>query len=81
MSQIYQKQNIKSLNEIIKEIELKIIESRTKNPQDLDIKDLRRIFDQESAKMNQAIFNDEFDKIHEPCLNTIVALIEILSRT
>lgn len=45
-----------------------------------NIKDLRWKFDQVSAKMNQAIYNDQVDQIHASCLATIAILIEILSR-
>jgi hypothetical protein len=45
-----------------------------------NIKDLRWKFDQVSAGMNQAIYNDQIDQIHATCLATTAILIEILSR-
>lgn len=46
-----------------------------------NIKDLRWKFDQVSAKMNQAIYNDQNNKIHQSCLDTVVVLLEILARS
>ena len=46
------------------------------------IKDFRRIFDQESSRMNQAILNDQpSEEIYQETLQTICILVEILSRT
>jgi hypothetical protein len=51
------------------------------NGEPLGIKDLRRLFDQESSRLNQAIFNDQPDQVRESTLRTIAALLEILART
>jgi hypothetical protein len=53
---------------------------REENLSAQNIKDLRWKFDQVSAKMNQAIYNEQLDQIHASCLATTAILIEILSR-
>lgn len=80
---ILTKDPIQSLWLVLKEIEKKVIENRIKyNDQDKTIKDFRRIFDQDSSKMNQAIFNETSqEEIHQETLCTISILVEILSRS
>lgn len=68
---------------ILKEIEKQVLENRTKHEDaHKTIKDFRRIFDQDSSRMNQAIFNDASqDEIYKETLRTVAVLIEILVRT
>ncbi|MBV9079807.1 MAG: hypothetical protein JO102_01670 [Elusimicrobia bacterium] len=53
----------------------------TASADDRSIMDLRWQFDQISAKMNQAIYNDQQDLIHDSTLKTIAVLFEILARS
>jgi len=77
-----QKDTLKNLRAILEEIASVVEKNRQFTNESLKtIKDYRWIFDQESSGMNQAIFNDQTDQIHESCLKTIAALIEILTRT
>ena len=77
-----QKEAVKSVELIISEIAAQVQKDRSANGVHINtIKDYRWIFDQESSRMNQAIFNDQTDLIHESCLKTIATLIEILART
>lgn len=73
----------RSLNEIIKEIQEAVEAARAAGgpvgPE--TIKDLRWKFDQVSAKMNQAIYNDQTDLIHKTCLETVAVLVEMLARS
>ncbi|OGR52694.1 MAG: hypothetical protein A3I11_05265 [Elusimicrobia bacterium RIFCSPLOWO2_02_FULL_39_32] len=71
----------KPLSLVLKEIEKKVTENRIKySDQDKSIKDFRRIFDQDSSKMNQAIFNETSEEeIYQETLRTIAILVEILS--
>ncbi len=68
---------------LFKEIEKRIAANRTKhNDADKTIKDFRRIFDHDSAKMNQAIFNQEArEEVYQETLQTVSVLVEILLRT
>jgi hypothetical protein len=77
-------QSAKDLREVFSELEQLVKAIRKElngSQQSMTIKDFRRIFDQESAKMNQAIFNDHSDQIRETCLKTVVPLLEILTRS
>ena len=71
------------LLQIIKKIEVYVLENRTHSSvENFSIKDFRRMFDQASSRMNQAILNDHpSEEIHKETLRTISTLIEILSRT
>jgi hypothetical protein len=71
------------LPSVLKAIEQKTLESRSKNDDSAKtIKDFRRLFDQDSSLMNRAIFNDApSEEIHEQTLKTITMLVEILART
>ena len=71
----------KPLEVLIREIEDAMKRRRNNGPIPDNIKDLRWQFDQTSAKMNQAIYNDQKDQIHASTLNTVVTLIEILARS
>lgn len=73
---------IRDLRQILNELE-KLVQSHrsAQGSEPLTIKDFRRIFDQESAKMNQAIFNDQHDQVREACLRAVLPLLEILART
>lgn len=73
----------KEISFLLKEIEKKVLENRMKyDDSEKTVKDFRRIFDQDSSKMNQAIFNDApSDEIYQETLRTISVLIEILLRT
>ena len=74
---------VKELSEVLQEIEKNVTEKRTQFDDSAKaIKDFRRIFDQDSSRMNQAIFNDHpAEEIHLETLRTISILVEILSRT
>ena len=51
---------IKDLREVLDEVEKLAQAERAQHAGDpLTIKDLRRLFDQESSRLNQAIFNDQ----------------------
>lgn len=70
------------MDEVFREIRERIESQRhdwVDKPQ--TIKDLRWKFDQISARMNQAIYNDQPDRVHETCLGTIAVLTEILARS
>ena len=80
METLHDDNEIKEISAVLSDIEKKVIENRSK-PEDSSktIKDLRRIFDQDSSRMNQAIFNDASqDEIYQETLRTISTLIEIL---
>jgi hypothetical protein len=71
----------KTNQDVLKEVELHL----AKEPVDIGapqtIRDLRWKFDQESAKMSQAIYNDHAEKIHETCLKTVSVLVQMLARS
>lgn len=73
----------KELVAILKEIEKKVLENRAKHDDtDKTLKDFRRFFDQDSSRMNQAIFNDASEEeIYKETLRTVAGLIEILARS
>jgi len=75
--------HLDEISSVLNEIEKKVVENReTYNDTEKNIKDFRRIFDQDSSRMNQAIFNDAPpEEIHQETLRTISILIEILSRS
>lgn len=68
---------------LLKEVENKVLENRKKfDDSGKSVKDFRRIFDQDSSRINQAIFNDHpAEEIYSETLRTIAILVEILSRT
>jgi len=66
---------------MLQEIEKSVLATRAAGAPMGDIKDIRWRFDQTSAKMNQAIYNDQKDLIHDSTLKTIGLLIEILARS
>jgi hypothetical protein len=73
---------IKEVREVVSEVEAYLTASRQETGgEPLGIKDLRRLFDQESSRLNQAIFNDQPDQIRESTLRTVAALLEIIART
>lgn len=73
---------IKDVKEVMAEVEATLSASRQEQGgEPLGIKDLRRLFDQESSRLNQAIFNDQPDQVRESTLRTVTALLEILART
>lgn len=74
---------LKTLNEVLKQIEKKVQDNRSRfDDSAKTVKDFRRIFDQESSRMNQAIFNDApTDEVYIETLRTVCTLVEILSRT
>jgi len=77
-----QKEALKNLEAILTEITAQIRTNRQiQNGTAKSIKDFRWQFDQESSLMNQAIFNNQLGQVHDSCLKTIAALIEILTRT
>ncbi len=73
---------IQAISEVLREVEKKVQENRGKfDDSAKTIKDFRRIFDQDSSRMNQAIFNDApQEEIYLETLRTISTLIEILAR-
>lgn len=72
----------KEISLLLKEIEKKLLENRSLHDDSgKTVKDFRRIFDQDSSRMNQAIFNDSpSEEIYKETLRTIPTLIEILLR-
>ena len=71
----------KNLESVFSEIKMEIEKERLAlNGTPKSIKDFRKESDQESERMNEAIYNNQTDKIRKSCLKTIAALIEILSR-
>lgn len=72
---------IKDLSIILREIE-KLVNCNREHSvfNDKTVKDLRIVFDQESARMNQAIFNEQYEQLREACQRTVAVLIEILAR-
>ncbi|HOW28734.1 MAG TPA: hypothetical protein PK876_09585 [Elusimicrobiota bacterium] len=73
---------MRDLKAVLKEVEERVQENRGRQvDSESTVKDFRRSFDEESALMNRAIFNEETDRIRETCLKTVAALVEILSRT
>jgi hypothetical protein len=72
---------VRPLEAVLKEVEATVRRTRDAGPCSDSIKDLRWQFDQTSAKMNQAIYNDQMDQIHDSTLKTIALLIELLART
>ena len=72
---------VRPLKDVLKEVEEAISRERTADAGAHTIKDLRWKFDQVSAKLNQAVYNDQHDQVHESCLKTVAVLIEILARS
>lgn len=74
--------SVRPLQDVLKEVAETIQRERGSNGVDAhNIKDLRWKFDQVSALMNQAIYNDQKDQIHSSCLKTVAVLVEILARS
>ena len=71
----------KEISEVLSEVEKKVQENRAQfDDSSKTIKDFRRIFDQDSSRMNQAIFNDApQEEIRLETLRTVSILIEILA--
>lgn len=74
---------IKDLSEVLSEIQKKVLNNRTQfDDTSKTVKDFRRLFDQQSSRMNQAIFNGQpSEEINLETLKTVSILVEILSRT
>lgn len=73
---------VKDVSVVLSEIEKLVNYNREHSAfKDKTIKDLRIVFDQESARMNQAIFNEHYEQLREACQRTIAVLVEILART
>ncbi len=72
----------RTLEDVLAEVK-KIVEQEraTNGTGSITVKDLRWTFDQESAQMNQAIYNNWTDRIHESCLKTVRVLVEMLARS
>ena len=70
------------ISEVLKDVEKKVQENRGRfDDSNKTIKDFRRVFDQDSSRMNQAIFNDNpQEEIYLETLRTVSTLIEILAR-
>ena len=75
-------QTLRDLQEIYQEVVRQTEKNRLRfDDSKKDIRDFRRIFDAQSAKMNQAIFNDEPPgKMRQEAVHTVSALFEILAR-
>lgn len=73
----------KDLSSILEQIRKTVEENRTQSDDSSkSLKDFRRIFDQESSQINQAIFNEApTDEVHTATLRTVCTLVEILSLT
>ena len=71
------------LASVLQKIQKQVLGNRSKfDDNGKTVKDFRRIFDQDSSRMNQAIFNDaSTEEICKETLSTVCTLIEILSRT
>ncbi len=80
-TQITETAAVRSLAEVLKEVQTFIEQERASGSSPNSIKDLRWKFDQVSAKMNQAIYNDQHELVHNSCLQTVATLIEILARS
>ena len=72
----------KEIAQVLKEVEKKVLANRNQfDDSAKNLKDFRRIFDQDSSRMNQAIFNDApNEEVYLETLRTVSILIEILSR-
>ncbi len=70
------------LTEVLREVEKKVLENRSKyDDSQKTVKDFRRIFDQDSSRMNKMIFEDASqEEISLETLRTVSILIEILAR-
>ena len=77
------KNDSEDISSVLEEIAQTVTQNRAKfDDSDKIIKDWRRIFDQDSSRMNQAIFNDApQEEIHKETLRTVSILVEILART
>ncbi len=72
---------VKEIREVVAEVEKLAQASRAGHSgEPLTLKDLRRLFDQESSRLNQAIFNDQPDQIRESTIRSVLPLLEILAR-
>ena len=74
---------LNELSALLQEVEKKVLENRGKfDDAAKTIKDFRRIFDQDSSRINKAIFEDAPDEeIYLETLRTVSILVEILSRS
>jgi hypothetical protein len=68
---------------ILKEVEKRVVQNRVNSGGSLrTLKDHRRSFDQDSSKMNQAIFNDApIEEVYQGTLRAVADLVEILLAT
>ena len=73
---------MEALPSVLKEVEKKVLENRSKfDDSQKSIKDFRRIFDQDSSRMNKMIFEDAAqEEVFLETLRTVSILIEILTR-
>ena len=73
----------KELAFVLKEVEKQVHANRDKfDDAEKTVKDFRRVFDQDSSRINAAIFNDASPgEIYQATLKTISVLVEILLRT
>ena len=82
MEQTQTQSPTRPLPEILKEVVEAVERARAQGyPADHKIIDFRWQFDQVSAKMNQAIYNEQTEQIYNTCLETVAVLIEMLART
>jgi hypothetical protein len=73
---------VKDIREVLDEVEKLAQSMRASHTgEPLTIKELRRLFDQESSRINQAIFNDQPQQIRESTIRSVVPLLEILARS
>ncbi len=82
MSNLNTANGLQDLTAVLKDVEKKVLENRSKyEDSQKAVKDFRRIFDQASSRMNKAIFNDRSEEdIYHETLHTVSSLIEILAR-
>ncbi len=82
MSNLKTANGLEDLTSVLKDVESKVLDNRSKyEDSQKAIKDFRRIFDQDSSRMNKAIFEDCADQeIYHQTLRTVSILVEILSR-
>ena len=72
----------KDISEILNDVEKRVQENRSKfDDTGKTVKDFRRVFDQDSSRMNQTIFNDApQEEVYLETLRTVSILVEILTR-
>jgi hypothetical protein len=67
---------------ILRHVEEQVYKNRSHfDDSSKNLKDFRRIFDQDSSRMNRAILNDHpMEEVYQETLHTVSVLVEILLR-